>query len=313
MTVSSDKNEVLEVYDQEFYSEQINGSTLSASIVIPLILKLIPDVKSVVDVGCGVGTWLAEFKRNGIDSVRGFDGGNPPMNYLLIDEDEYKKADFTVGYPDQEKVDLAISLEVAEHLDEKHAEAFVKNICGLSDVILFSAAIPNQGGTHHVNERWPSYWADIFDAEGFQFFDIIRPQIWYDKRVKWWYRQNIFLVAKKDRSDLVEIFNESAASQATQLDIVHPDIYLINYDMIECLEKKLQQLRSENQLLFNTNKKLHELGASTKNRSDAALHQYQKKLDSVQKSLNSVMNSNSWKLMSIPRSLGKVTRRLRRR
>lgn len=303
MTISDQKNEVLDVYDQAFYSNYIDGSTLSASIVIPLVLKLIPDVKSVVDVGCGVGTWLAEFKRNNVNFVRGYDGGSPPKDYLLINEEEYQKADFTTGYPNQEKVDLAVSLEVAEHLDEKYAEAFVKNLCSLSDIILFSAAIPGQGGTHHINERWPSYWADIFKAEGYRFFDVVRPQIWYDKRIEWWYRQNIFLVVKQDREDLIKSFCALVATQEHLLDIVHPETYSLVNDSAENLQNTIQQLNYNDKHLRDTNNQLNYAHNLAITERDAIISDCQARLQSV-------VNSNSWKLMSMPRSIGRVVRRL---
>ena len=230
-----DKKEVLNKYDQGFYSIQMDGSIQSARFIVPFILKLFPDIKSVVDLGCGVGTWLAEFKRNGISSVLGYDGGNPPAAYLQINEDEYQKTDFTSEIPVQKKVDLAMSLEVAEHLDEKYAQQFIRSLCDHSDLILFSAAIPGQGGTHHVNERWPSYWANLFNQEGYNIYDIIRPNFWYDKRVEFWYRQNIFLAINCNRKDLVALLEPHIADASHPLDIVHPDMYMQSCERLDAI------------------------------------------------------------------------------
>ena len=233
-----DKKDVLNKYDQNFYSQQMDGSIQSASFIVPYILTIFPDIKSVVDLGCGVGTWLAEFKRNGIDSVLGYDGGNPPTAYLQIDEDEYQKTDFTHEIPVQKKVDLAMTLEVAEHLNEKYAQQFIKSLCGHSDLILFSAAIPGQGGTHHVNERWQSYWANLFNQEGYQIYDIIRPNFWYDKRIEFWYRQNIFLAISSNRKDLVALIEPHTTDVSHQLDIVHPDMYMQIRDQLDAIIKR---------------------------------------------------------------------------
>jgi len=63
---------------------------------------------------------------------------------------------------------------------------------------LFSAAVPGQGGTEHVNEQWPEYWHDKFANYGFLKLDIIRKEIWLNPSVKYWYRQNTFVYTKKD-------------------------------------------------------------------------------------------------------------------
>jgi SAM-dependent methyltransferase len=238
MDKHKEKKDVLNKYDQSFYSEQMDGSIQSARFIVPFIITLFPDIKSVVDLGCGVGTWLAEFKRNGVGEVLGYDGGNPPAAYLQINEDEYQKTDFSSEMPVQIKVDLAMSLEVAEHLDEKYAQQFIRNLCGHSDLILFSAAIPGQGGTHHVNERWPSYWANLFNQEGFKIYDVIRPNFWYDKRIEFWYRQNMFLVINNDRKDLIAQIEPHIADVSHQMDIVHPEMYMQTRNQLDAIAKR---------------------------------------------------------------------------
>ena len=89
--------------------------------------------------------------------------------------------------------DLAVALEIAEHLPDSAAECFVESLTGLAPAVLFSAAIPGQGGTGHLNERWPEYWSRLFAAAGFDPIDALRPRIWHDERVEVWYAQNTFL------------------------------------------------------------------------------------------------------------------------
>jgi hypothetical protein len=91
--------------------------------------------------------------------------------------------------------DLVECLEVAEHLEETAADRFVESLTSHTGTVLFSAAVPGQGGTHHVTEQWPSYWIPKFGRAGFQPFDVIRPRIWKDRRVVVWYRQNILIFA----------------------------------------------------------------------------------------------------------------------
>ena len=73
------------VYTPEFF-DQIGGvSATSASVTVPLILNLFPDIRSVADVGCGAGVWLESFLKEGISTVRGFDGGGVQLSQLRIE------------------------------------------------------------------------------------------------------------------------------------------------------------------------------------------------------------------------------------
>ena len=113
---------------------------------------------------------------------------------ILIPAERFTVLDLeTFQAPESERYDLAISLEVAEHLHEKAADNFFRQLTRLSDRILFSAAIPGQGGLHHLNERSPGYWAEKFRDCGFTQLDILRPRFLDDDRIAWWYRQNFFL------------------------------------------------------------------------------------------------------------------------
>lgn len=60
-------------YNTDFYKTQMNGSKASARQIVPIVMELIQP-KSVIDVGCGVGTWLAVFAENGVKDFRGIDG-----------------------------------------------------------------------------------------------------------------------------------------------------------------------------------------------------------------------------------------------
>jgi hypothetical protein len=95
-----------------------------------------------------------------------------------------------------ERFDLAISLEVAEHLPAHAADGFVHLLCSLSNVVLFSAATPLQGGTEHLNEQWPEYWAQIFDRSSYQCYDILRPMLWEEEGIDPCYQQNSFLYVR---------------------------------------------------------------------------------------------------------------------
>lgn len=183
-----------QTYTDEFFDDQIQGSLQSARLVVPIILEYIRPA-SVVDVGCGRGSWLRAFTENGVGRIVGIDGDYVDTSKLLIDRKDFRTADLTQPLGLDDEYDLAISLEVAEHLPSSSAPQLVRSLTGLSPVVLFSAAIPGQGGYLHVNEQWPAYWNVLFGERGFTRFDPIRPRIWQNERVEWWYRQNIFLYA----------------------------------------------------------------------------------------------------------------------
>lgn len=212
------------IYNRAFYAEQADGSARSARVVVPLVMRLIRDVRSVVDVGCGTGAWLASFKDAGVRRVLGLDGGAAAEQCQLeIKPEEFRCADLEGVIKLKESFDLCLCLEVADHVTHQAASTIVRNICNLSDVVLFSAAIPGQGGNHHVNERWPSYWVDLFASQDYEMLDIIRGRIWNDARVEWWYRQNLLLFANKaglSRADKSLVKTVGSAP----IDIVHPGV-----------------------------------------------------------------------------------------
>jgi len=185
-------------YSANFFSMQQGGSFDSAEVIVPLILSLFK-VTSVVDVGCGVGGWLHAFERNGISDYLGLDGDYVPTSMLKIPAEKFRARDLThlvdIGRP----FDLACSLEVAEHLPPTCADPFVAALVDCAPVILFSAAIPRQGGTAHLNEQWASYWAAKFEQRGYVAVDCIRPHIYGNERIEWWYRQNIIVFCRPER------------------------------------------------------------------------------------------------------------------
>lgn len=206
-------------YSEAFYEGQQTGSVGSAEIVVPLVLSLFP-ARSVVDVGCGVGGWLKEFERRGVTDLLGIDGDYLPRHLLKIPSDKFMPYDLAELEDVGRRFDLACSLEVAEHLPERCAERFVSVLVKAAPVVLFSAAIPGQGGRDHINERWQSYWAGLFDRHGYVGVDCIRPSIFHHEGVKWWYRQNLLVFCEPDRRPP----HIAPVTGAYDLDRVHPGL-----------------------------------------------------------------------------------------
>jgi SAM-dependent methyltransferase len=179
------------LYDDKFYADQAKGSMSSAVVIVPILNELLA-VESVLDVGCGIGTWLLEWTLHGAD-VDGVDGEY--VRDRLIVPARFTAHDLTTTLDLGRRFDLVMCLEVAEHLPRRAARPLVESLCRHGDVIAFSAAVPGQGGIGHINLHWPSYWAKLFTEYGYKPYDLIRDRIWWDQRVEWWYRQNILLFA----------------------------------------------------------------------------------------------------------------------
>jgi hypothetical protein len=103
----------------------------------------------------------------------------------------------------------------------------VASLVGMADLVLFSAAIPRQGGSDHINERWQSWWADRFAAHGFVPIDCVRRRIWSNPSVEWWYAQNVLLYASRARMAAARSLRQEYELMGTgQLSVVHPARYV---------------------------------------------------------------------------------------
>lgn len=215
------------LYTEKFFSDQKDWSLNSAREIVPLVLKYVQP-KSVVDVGCGLGTFLSVFKEHGIQDILGIDGEYVEKSMLLISQEKFQPMDVSKPFHVNRTFDLAVSLEVAEHISQDAAIPFVDSLTKLAPVILFSAAIPFQGGTNHINEQWPEYWAELFNQKGFIPIDAIRPQIWKNEKVAFWYAQNILMFAditylKKNNEGFYKAYQET---NSNQLSMIHPQQHL---------------------------------------------------------------------------------------
>jgi SAM-dependent methyltransferase len=210
------------LYDDEFYEHLSVISRRSAEVVAPLVLDLVP-ARSVCDIGCGAGSWLTVFKELGVADILGLDGTHVRPEILQIAKDEFRATNLFQAFEIGRTFDLALSLEVGEHLPESSAAEFVHILTRAAPVVLFSAAIPFQGGTGHINEQWPTYWATHFASNGYVPIDAIRPQIWTDSRVADYYRQNVLIFCRADR--LANYPGLSKCGVARTLALVHPERY----------------------------------------------------------------------------------------
>jgi SAM-dependent methyltransferase len=212
-------------YGDDFYNAHSQMSISSAKIIIPIILDFIKP-NSVIDVGCGIGTWLSVWEKLGIADVTGIDGSYVNKENLLINKENFIAVDLENGYISQRTFDIATCLEVAEHLKPEAAENLITSLCSMSNFILFSAAIPGQEGLKHINEKYPSYWANLFNKNGFIPIDCIRKKVWSNESVSWWYKQNIIIyINQKCLSNFESLQIEALSTDLKFLDLVHPEYF----------------------------------------------------------------------------------------
>jgi len=228
----------MKTYTQKFFADRHERTVHSASTILSIALETLPDVRSAVDVGCGVGTWLSVLKDRGVEDIRGIDGEWVDPKMLVIPPESFLTADLTKPLQISRRFDLAISLEVAEHLPPECAEDFVSTLVRMSDFVLFSAAIPHQGGRNHLNEQWQEYWAELFAQHGYQAIDCIRGPVWNDPNIDMWYKQNTLLYVNRPRVPELRQCGD-AASLKPMLSVVHPDLYLVKLRRINSVSGSL--------------------------------------------------------------------------
>lgn len=213
------------MYPIRFYKKNILYTTKSAKEIVPEIINLI-NPKSVLDVGCAYGVWLIEFYKNGVKSFLGIDNFKPVSKLLLIPSDKFLQKDLNKSFDLKKIFDLVICLEVAEHLLKKSAKTLVGSLVKHSNVIIFSAAIPFQGGYKHINEQWPEYWVKLFSKHNYIVIDCLRNLFWNNPKVDYWYSQNILLFVKKEKIKKYPKLVRKLNHANYQLSLVHPKLYM---------------------------------------------------------------------------------------
>lgn len=208
-------------YSETFFAAHDAGARASAEAVLPWLLELL-EPESIVDVGCGTGTWLRVARENGVDDVLGLDGPWVRPDALEIPPERFLATELASPPKLDRTFDLVLSLEVAEHLPPSRAEDFVDQLTALGPVVVFSAAVPGQGGAGHTNEQWPGYWSDLFAQRGYEAVDCLRGVFWHNEAVDWWYAQNLLLFARPAALDALSRLREHPSRGKTPLPLVHP-------------------------------------------------------------------------------------------
>jgi len=221
-------------YRADFYNYLASFAIRSAARVVPILSGMLP-IRSVVDFGCGHGAWLSAWQSAAV-SITGVDGSYVDRRRLLIDPAHFHAADLAEPIDLGRRFDLVQSLEVAEHLSASRARRFVDTLTAHGSCVLFSAAVPGQGGEHHVNEQPLDYWRAMFRQKGFAAVDCLRPLIVGDAEIEPWYRYNIILYVAEDHlAALPETLRSRRVADADELDDYRP----LPYRLRQALMRRL--------------------------------------------------------------------------
>jgi SAM-dependent methyltransferase len=236
----------MNTYDDSFFNYIKATSDDSAMAIVPMVYEVFKP-HSILDIGCGTGAWLHTFQSQyQIDDILGVDGDYVKEQFLRIPKDKFKSYDLKNYYEPGRQYDLAMSVEVGEHLPDSSADLLVKSLVQASRAVMFSAALPLQGGTYHINEQNPEYWAEKFAAHGYVCIDYLRPKIWDNNSIYYWYRQNIlFYIHKDDLGKYPMLQKAYEKTDPSFLRRIHPEMILNRERDIQRLKNPAKNIRHQ--------------------------------------------------------------------
>jgi len=197
MSSLRERDETESPYDRTFFDIVTATGEAAAQRVVPGLVRWLRP-RTVVDIGCGEGAWLAAFIAAGCEGL-GIDGPDVDTARLRIPAAAFRVRDLEeplAPWLAGARFDLAVCIEVAEHLSPARADGLVDDLAALSDRVLFSAATPGQGGYGHVNEQPHEYWLRRFEDRGYAATTVLRRRIAGDEAIAPWYRENLLLLAR---------------------------------------------------------------------------------------------------------------------
>jgi hypothetical protein len=212
------------MHDVNSKTSQAPGRKLAAERAFLTFVNGIRSFRSVVEFGCGFASWLRVARELGATEIRGYDIPDLPFAARGLADAEFRAADLAQFISVDKVFDLAICLEVAQRLPAGAAASLVRTLCSAADWVLFSAAVPFQGGADHINENWMEYWAGLFSGNGFLCYDILREKVWYDREIPFYYRQNSCLYVRRGAHEALASLGFEPSARPPSL--IHPELYL---------------------------------------------------------------------------------------
>lgn len=163
------------IYPENYYKKRQHDPWRSDSNHIGTVLLNEFNPDSVIDFGCAIGAYLEPFHEHGIQ-IHGVDGSSAALNHAVVPKNILTKHDLRESYEVDQEYELAICIEVAEHLPESSADTLVDTLCNAAESIVFTAAPPGQSGEHHVNLQPADYWVEKFERRG-HYYNPDRVQV----------------------------------------------------------------------------------------------------------------------------------------
>lgn len=184
-----------EIYNTQYYVDMERAAGQAADAMAESIVSEFHPTR-VMDIGCGTGALLEAIGSHGV-SVKGFEYSDAGLEFCWRRNLDVVKFDLVADLPaPDERCDVVVSTEVAEHLPASAADRYVALLCSLAPVIVFTAARPGQGGRDHINEQPHEYWIEKFAGLGFEFQrerSLEWRRAWKSREIPYWYHQNLMI------------------------------------------------------------------------------------------------------------------------
>jgi hypothetical protein len=177
--------------------KQSHATRMESSVCLVEAFRILGLPRTMADIGCGAGHLVAMAQGMGVRSY-GVDMFYPEQPF-----EGFIHADLAqpMSWRPPFHADLTLCLEVAEHLPQSAAETLcdtLRSVTGSS--LLFSAAVPGQGGSGHLNEQPHSYWTEKLEQRGFVQERAATQELrrcWLRSAPSaWWYGRNVIALRR---------------------------------------------------------------------------------------------------------------------